>query len=471
MQVIGPAAILAAAGLLLLLLRLFGIKRDGVALGIALAALAGALIHLFAVRPDHMGLAFFERTLTLDTLGLFLQMVVFLGSAMTLLLSWEYVREGGWGLTEYSSILLFSTVGMSFLMISTDLLSLYVGLELMALGSYVLAGYARGQSRSFEAAMKYFVLGAFSSGVLLYGISLVYGAAGTLNLMDIAQSMPSPPGRMMLAGMVLLACGMLFKVAAVPFHMWTPDVYQGAPTPITTFFATGPKVAAFAAFLRIFTTAFGGSAREWTVLIGLACILTMVGGNLMAIVQNNVKRMLAYSSIGSAGYLLLAILAQNDFGRKGLIYYLFAYLFANAGAFAVILYLNTKEYAGEKVDDFKGLNKTHPVVAFAMLVFMLSLTGIPGTAGFIGKFYLFGGAIQGGYIGLAVVGALMSAVSAFYYFRIIVNMYIAEAPAIVVRRGPGIRLALALCFAGTLVFGLWPTGIINFLSRGAMLAQ
>jgi NADH-quinone oxidoreductase subunit N len=471
MQVILPASILAAAGLLLLLLRLFGIKRDGAALGIALAALAGAIIVLFACRPDHMGLAFFSGTITLDPLGLFLQMVVYLGCIVTLLLSWDYIREGGWGLTEYCAIMLFSAVGMAFLMISTDLLSLYIGLELMALGSYVLAGYARGEARSFEASMKYFILGAFSSGVLLYGISLIYGATGTLNLMEIARVLPSPPGKLFMAGMVMLACGMLFKVAAIPFHMWTPDVYQGAPTPITTFFATGPKVAAFAAFLRIFSTAFAGTAREWTVLIGLACILTMVGGNLMAIVQNNVKRMMAYSSIGSAGFLLLAILAQNDFGRKGLIYYLFAYLFANAGVFAVIIYLKSKEYAGEAVDDFKGLNKAHPFTAFAMLVFLLSLTGIPGTAGFVGKFYLFGGAIQGGYIGLAVVGVLMSAVSAYYYFRLIVNMYISEGALEGERQSLGIRLALGVCLVGTLVFGLWPTGVINFLSHGAIIAQ
>ena len=470
MTVILPAILLAAAGLILLLLRLVNFKRDGAALTIALGGLGAAASALTLWRPPAWGLPYFQGTVTLDPAGFFLQLVVFAATALALLLSWDYIREGGWGMTEYAAVMLFAAVGMVFLIISTDLLSLYVGLETMALSSYVLAGYARGEARSFEAGMKYFILGAFSSAVLLYGISLVYGATGTVNLIKIAQALPSPPGKLYLAGMVMVACGMLFKVAAVPFHLWTPDVYQGAPTPVTAFFSIGPKAAAFAAFLRIFTTAFGTTAREWSVLLGLACVLTMVAGNLMAIVQDNVKRMLAYSSIGSAGFVLLGLLAQNAWGATGVLYYLFAYLFAITGAFSVVLFLKGKEYGGERVDDFKGLSRKHPWIAFAMLVFLLSLTGMPGTAGFVGKFFLFGGAIQGGFILPAVIGILMSAVSAWYYFRIIVNMYIADEVPEIERRGLPVILAVGLCVAGTLVFGLWPA-VARFLLGTPLLAR
>ncbi len=471
MTVILPAILLAAAGLLLLLLRLVNLKRDGVALGVALGGLAAAALALALIRPPAWGLPYFDGTVTLDPAGFFLQFVVFGATALVLLLSWDYIREGGWGMTEYAALLLLATVGMVFLIISTDFLSLYVGLETMALASYVLAGYARGEGRSFEAAMKYFVLGAFSSAVLLYGISLIYGATGTLNLIETARLLPTPPGKLYLAGMVMVACGMLFKVAAVPFHLWTPDVYQGAPTPITAFFSIGPKAAAFAAFLRIFSTAFGTTAREWSILLGLACVLTMVAGNLMAIVQDNVKRMLAYSSIGSAGFVLLGLLAQNTWGATGVLYYLFAYLFAITGAFSVVLFLKTKEYGGERVDDFRGLSRRHPWIAFAMLVFLLSLIGVPGTAGFVGKFFLFGGAIQGGFILPAVIGILMSAVSAWYFFRLVVNMYIAPEEPETERRGWPVVLAVGVCVAGTILFGLWPMAVTRFLLETPLLAR
>ncbi len=454
---ITPALILTTGALFLLLLRLFKIKKDWVGFSVGIVAL---LVSMFLI-PSSMVEKNFP-TLIQDELAIFFQFLISLASILTLILSWDYIREGKWGFVEYSSLVLFATVGMFFLVGSKDFLTLYIGLELMALSSYVLTGYARGKGKAFEASFKYFILGAFSSGVLLYGISLIYGTTGNFSIENALKN-PNNVDFIFKGGMLLILCGFLFKIAAIPFHIWTPDVYEGAPNPITAFFSIGPKASAFAAFLRVFWWIFSPTTIDWQFIIGIVAFFTMVGGNLMAIVQKNVKRLLAYASIGSAGYVLLGLVSKNDFSLKGIFYYLFAFLFAIIGIFTIIIYLNKKEYSEEEVDDFKGLNKKHPFISFSILIFLLSLVGIPGTAGFVGKFFLFGSAIKGGFFLLAVVGVLMSVVSLYYFFRIIVNIYIFEEKEIEIRRSNFLFIALLICLFGTLIFGFYPSLLLNIL--------
>ncbi len=456
LRAILPALILSSAGIFLLLLRLFKLKKDSFAFGFSILA----LILSMAFIPLSKGEKNFP-TLIQDEMAIFFQFLVTLSSFLILIISWDYIRENKWGFVEYSSLLLFATVGMYFLVGSKDFLTLYIGLELMALSSYVLTGYARGEAKAFEASFKYFILGAFSSGILLYGISLIYGTTGDLSIEKTILS--ENPNILLKGGMLLVLCGLLFKVAAIPFHIWTPDVYEGAPNPITAFFSIGPKASAFAAFVRIFWGIFLPFSSDWQFVLGIVAFLTMVGGNLMAIVQENIKRLLAYASIGSAGYILLGFISLNEFSLKGIFYYLFAFLFAMVGIFSVVIYLNKKGYSTEEVKDFNGLNKKHPYISFSLLIFLLSLIGIPGTAGFVGKFFLFGSAIKGGFFLLAIVGVLMSTVSLYYYFRIVVLMYIGEEEEINLRKSFTLLLSLTLCLLGTLIFGFYPSFLLKLL--------
>lgn len=454
-----PSLILTITALFLLLLRLFKIKKDWVGLSLGILSLLFGIIFLpYSISENNL------PTLIQDDLAIYFQFLVMLASILTLILSWDYIREGKWGFVEYSSLILFATVGMFFLVGSKDFLTLYIGLELMALSSYVLTGYARGEAKAFEASFKYFILGAFSSGVLLYGISLVYGSTGSFFIENAFQQFQGSTDFIFKAGMLMVLCGFLFKVAAIPFHIWTPDVYEGAPNPITAFFSIGPKASAFAAFVRVFWWIFAPASEDWQFVVYVVAFLTMLGGNLMAIVQNNVKRLLAYASIGSAGYVMLGFISKNDFSLKGIFYYLLAFLFAMVGIFSIIIYLNKKDYSSEKVDDFKGLNKKNPFLAFSMLIFLLSLVGIPGTAGFVGKFFLFGSAIKGGFVLLAVVGVLMSVVSLYYFFRIVVNMYISEEEKMELKESKFLFTTLIICLLGTLIFGIYPSFLLKILS-------
>lgn len=453
-----PALILTSSALFLLLLRLFKIKKDSIGFFISILALVFSMLLI-----PYSNVEKNFPTLVQDELAIFFQFLISLASLLTLILSWDYIREGKWGFVEFSSLVLFATVGMFFLVGSKDFLTLYIGLELMALSSYVLTGYARGELKAFEASFKYFILGAFSSGILLYGISFIYGTTGSFS---IEKSLPQTGGNvdfLFKGGMLLVLCGFLFKVAAIPFHIWTPDVYEGAPNPITAFFSIGPKASAFAALLRVFWWIFSPTILDWQFVIGIVSFITMLGGNLMAIVQKNVKRMLAYASIASAGYVLLGVISFNEFSLKGIYYYLFAFLFSIIGIFSIIIYLDKKEYSAEEVDDFKGLNKEHPFVSFCMLIFLLSLVGIPGTAGFVGKFFLFGSAIKGGFFFLATIGVLTSVVSLFYFFRIIVNIYIYNENGLKIKKSNTIFTSLLICFFGTILFGFYPPLLLKIL--------
>jgi NADH-quinone oxidoreductase subunit N len=354
----------------------------------------------------------------------------------------------------------------------------------MALSVYVLVGYFKLEVKSNEAAVKYFVLGALSSGVLLYGISLVYGVLGSLDLATIRAALIAAPelNQLLLLGIVLVAFGMLFKVAAVPFHVWTPDAYEGAPTPITAFMSVGPKAAAFAMFLRLFAGEIGAFAPNayadslssaevpWLPVLWLASAMTMIYGNVAALTQDNVKRMLAYSSIAHAGYALMGIVAASEFGTWSILMYMLVYTFMNLGVFGLVILLESRGYAGETVGDYAGLAKRHPAAAAAMLILLLSLAGIPPTAGFMGKLYVFAAAVQAGYITLVVIAVVMSAVSLYYYFRIVVQMYLVdegeESQGAELQRDRWVEAMVAVCVVVTLLIGVWPTPVVGWAQSG-----
>ena len=354
---------------------------------------------------------------------------------------------------------------MLFMVAGSNLISIYVSLELMALASYVLAGYFKGEVRSTEAALKYFILGAFSSGVLLYGLSLIYGVSGKMGLTDLASLSASGQGHNLLVlGILLLLAGLLFKTAAVPFHFWTPDVYEGSPTPITAFFSVGPKIAAYAILARIFYVGFPRFHADWGLVVALISAVTLVWGNVAALLQTNVKRMLAYSSIAHGGYALLGVLGfRTEFGLWGILVYLLAYTFMNFGAFALVILLETKGYAAESVSDFNGLARRNMPAAITMLIFLLSLAGIPPTAGFLGKYYLFSAAMKAGYAWLAVLAVLASAVSLFYYFRIAAAMFLSDGDGARLQTSYALTAAISICAAGTLAVGIAPERVLAIL--------
>jgi NADH-quinone oxidoreductase subunit N len=375
-------------------------------------------------------------------------------------------------LGEYYALILFALLGAMLMASGGDLLIIFLGLEILSLAQYILAGMRHNVLKSSEAAMKYFLLGAFATGFLLYGIALVYGATGTTNLAGIVTAtregeLTNYP--LMSIGMGLLVVGFGFKIAAVPFHMWTPDVYEGAPTPVTAFMSTGVKAAAFVALERVFVTALGDLQGSWVPIFWGLAVLTMTVGNLIAISQQNIKRMLAYSSIAHAGYLLIALVAAGPAGLSGLFFYLLAYAFMNLGAFAVVVALEQREDRYLHVDDYRGLGFRYPLLGVAMALFMFSLSGLPPTAGFMAKFYVFSAAVEQGYIVLTVIGVVNSLISLYYYLRPIVCMYMEEAKA----DAPGMQLdpfllaALVLTVLGTLQLGLFPSRLLGLAQAAA----
>ena len=414
----------------------------------------------------------YANMVALDNLSTIFNLL-FLGSTfLVMLLSGPFLRREDVEQPEYYALLLFATSGMMLLASGLDLITLFLGIEVLSISLYILAGYRRGSDASNEAAMKYFLLGAFASAVLLYGIALTYGATGTTNLERIADALTNSegpfPGAMLLAGMAMILVGFAFKVALVPFHMWTPDVYEGAPTPITAFMSAGPKAAAFAAFLRTFFVAFGPIHADWNMLLSVLAALTMSVGNIAAIAQTNVKRMLAYSSIAHSGYVLIGLVAGGSAGGTGSIFYLLAYTAMNLGAFGVVILLEQKGDGGNELRDFAGVGFRYPLVGAALALFMISLSGIPPTVGFVGKLYLFGAAVQTKHYALAVIGVLNSAVSVFYYLRLLVLMYMREPgeelPPLRVPLAVG--LALLVASVATLGAGLLPGQWIEMAREG-----
>lgn len=448
-----PELIMTGTALLLLMMELI-FKNKAV---LALAGIAAAAAVLYMLPASH-GITF-NGMFVNDYYSIYFKLIFIINLILTILISLRYIRRQKSEYGEYYSLLLFATAGMMLMASAKDLIMLYLGLELMALSTYILAGINRHDIKSNEAAMKYFLLGAFSSALLLFGISLLYGLTTTTDIYRIAEHLRNSEATLtLLLSMILIAAAFLFKIAAAPFHMWAPDVYEGAPTSVTAFMSVGPKAAGFAVIGRVFHIAFESVQTDWTVILMLVAVLTMAAGNILAIVQTNIKRMLAYSSIAHAGYMLLGIVAGTDEGLSAMMTYLLIYAFMNIGAFAIVILLEK----GDELKDYEGLSKSHPLVAGIMLVFMFSLTGIPPTAGFIGKFNLFVAVVNAGYTWLAVIAVMFSSISAYYYLRVVRNMYMREmSEEAAIHPSPSIGIAICITVLMVFLIGIMPSVIIG----------
>jgi NADH-quinone oxidoreductase subunit N len=422
----------------------------------------------------------FSGLVIIDAYGAFWKLLLYFVTGLTILLSHSYLKEERLHVGEYYAFVLLALSGMMVMVSAVDLLTIYLGTELMSLSLYVMAGLKRSEPHSLEASAKYFVLGAFSSGILLYGISLLYGATGSTRLPAIAAAIAgrSLDDPLLLFATILLAVGFGFKLAVVPFHMWTPDVYQGAPTSVTAFMAVASKAASFGAFLRVFLEGLNGLKANWSAVFLLLCLATLGLGNVVALVQTNIKRMLAYSSIAHAGYALIGVVAAGRLGNSSAIasvlLYLALYTFMTFGAFAIVAMLRKdNKMEGDEIEDFTGLSKRHPVAALLMLIFMVSLAGIPPTAGFIGKFYVFMSAVEAGMPWLAVIALMFAAVSAYYYLRLVMVMYMRErddalgiAPRLVM--SPTLSIVLACAVAGVVIFGIYPNPLVHLATQAVL---
>ncbi len=471
LRVIAPAAVLAITGFVLMLLDL--LPPRGRREHLAFVGLAGVVIALIVTvllwGSDATG---FQGMAVLDNLSLFATLVIGYATGLVLLESIDYLKRRGMESGEFYILVLFAAAGMVIMAGANDLIVVFLGLETMSLALYVLAGFFRTEIQAGEASMKYFLLGAFASGFFLYGIALIYGATASTNLDRIGAAVKAGAGRdpLLLIGFALLLVGFGFKISAVPFHMWTADVYEGAPTSVTAFIATGSKAAAFAALLRLLLESLRPLQGEWTWLFWVLAVLSMTLGNVVAIAQQNLKRMLAYSSIAHVGYMLVGIVAGGGLGGGSVLFYLLVYTFTTAGAFGVVLLLERGGEEAVGIGDTAGLATRHPLAALALALFLLSLVGIPPTAGFVGKFYLFGAAVRSGYVWLAVIGVLNSAAAAYYYLRIIVNMYMREPegpPAVIMPSFAG-ALAVVVALWGVIQLGIFPAPLFD-LAQSAVL--
>src|SRR3954468_21590134 len=452
-----PELVLTGGALLVLIADVLLPKQSRGALAwVTLLAIGATLAALVPFRHTHVEVA--HGLLAVDRFALFFKIVFLIAAAITVLMSVRYLEIEGASPGEYYFLVLCATLGMMIMAGGIDLISIFIGLETMAVSFYILAGFMKPNQRSNEAAVKYFLLGAFSLGILLYGMSLMYGLSGTTNLRAMAPIFAGQERdpRLVLA-VILVVAGVGFKIAAVPFHMWAPDVYEGSPTPITAFLSVGSKAASFAMLIRIFVEGMPSMNADWRLLFWVLSIVTMTVGNLAAVTQTNIKRMLAYSSIAHAGYVLIGIVAGTARGITATLVYLMIYAFMQLGAFAVVVMLRRADTAGDELKDFSGLAFRNPFAAFAMLLFMLSLGGIPPTAGFMGKFWLFSAAIDAHYYGLALIGVLNSAISLYYYIRIVVFMYVKkDTLGTEPRTTPALAAALAVAVAATVVLGVYP---------------
>ena len=486
LRLIAPELILTACACLALVIEVILPYRKSIATAyFSLIGIALALVSLY-MQWITVGTGAFEGfygMVRIDGLALLFRGIFLVTAALAIGISTRYLDIEGEQHGEYYALVLFATVGMMFLACGNDLITLYVSLELMALTFYVLVAFTKREKKSNEAAMKYFLLGAFSSGVLLYGMSLLYGIAGSTNLGEIGQQVSQVMTRvadtnsdwadlrpMLLLAMISLAAGLFFKIAAVPFHMWAPDVYEGAPTSVTAFLSTGSKAASFILYFRIFSQSLSSMSADWAPLLGLVAAITIMVGNWAAVTQENSKRLLAYSSISNAGYLLLGLIAKNEYGYIGLVIYLLVYTLMNMGAFGVIISLRRRGIIGDNVDDLTGLAQKAPVLAAMMAIFMLSLGGLPMTGGFIGKYFLFGGLLQRGatehknwYYWLAIWAILNTVVSFYYYVRFIKVMYLGDriADDKPLALSPALQTALWVSLAGIIVIGIYPQPLVK----------
>jgi NADH-quinone oxidoreductase subunit N len=455
-----PELVLTAGSLLVLVVDVLvgrGGKSSSSTLGWVSLAVLGAT--LYSLTPfTHTRVEVAHGLIAVDGFALFFKVLFLVAAAITVLISMRYLEIEGASPGEYYFLILCATLGMMIMAGGIDLITIFIGLETMAVAFYILAGFIKPNQRSNEAAVKYFLLGAFSLGILLYGMSLMYGLSGTTNLRVMATLFVGQERdpRLLLA-VILVVAGVGFKIAAVPFHMWAPDVYEGAPTPVTAFLSVGSKAASFAMLLRIFLEGLPAMAADWRLLFAVLSVLTMTVGNVAAVTQSNIKRMLAYSSIAHAGYLLMGVVAGTTRGVTATLIYLLIYSFMQLGAFAVVVLLRRADVVGDELKDFSGLYLRNPFAAFAMLLFMLSLGGIPPTAGFMGKFWLFGAAIDSHWYWLAMIGVLNSAISLYYYIRVVVFMYLKkETMGSEPVAGAPLTVALAVAVVMTIVLGVYP---------------
>jgi NADH-quinone oxidoreductase subunit N len=464
---LSPVLIVVAGSLLVMLCEAF-FKRENrsyLAYISLLFLIANGAVCIQFWNKDY---SYFDGNLSLSNLSLFFAIILTVATFLVILISMKYLALQNANYGEYYALLLFALSGMIIMVSTSDLIVIFLGLEVLSISSYALAGMRREDEKSNEAAVKYFLLGSFASAFLVFGIAMLYGATQATAIPSIIEGLRSGAsmGPLGLVGLGLIVVGFGFKVAVVPFHMWTPDVYQGAPTPVTAFFSVGPKVVGFAVLLRVFVPYFQ-DVLDSQVMHGLLWIIaaiTMIAGNLIALRQTNVKRILAYSSIAHAGYLMVAILAQDI---QSLVFYLTAYLFMNIGAFAAIIALGKKDHEYLELEDYKGLGFQYPWIGATFAVFLFSLAGFPPTGGFLAKFYVFSAAVRQGLVSLVIIGVLASLVSVFYYLRIIIFMYMKE-PSYEVdihMENPALFLALFLCLYGILQLGIFPGNIMVLINQ------
>lgn len=471
-----PELFLACVVMALLMLGVFhktgGIEDVKASRLISLLCVVALLLAVMLVSTLSGGrLAAFQNMFVSDTFAVYCKVLVLVGSALGIIISQGFLERHEAARFEYAILIVFAALGMMMMISANDLISLYVGLELQSLSLYVIASIQRDDTRSTEAGLKYFVLGAVASGMLLYGSSLIYGFTGATNFDQLATLFTAHHGETSIGvvfGIVFILAGLAFKVSAVPFHMWTPDVYEGAPTPVTAFFSVAPKIAAIALFIRVMIGPFGGLISEWQQIVILVSVASMVLGALAAINQRNIKRLMAYSSIGHAGYALIGLAAGTEAGIGAVLIYLSIYLMMNIGVFTCILYMRRDGHMVEGINDLAGMNRTHPMIALALAILMFSMVGIPPFAGFFGKLYIFLAAIKAELYTLAIIGVLSSVVAAFYYLRIIQLVYFEDLDE-ALDKSSGPELGIVLTGTGLFVafFFVYPTPILTAAATAA----
>ena len=460
---LAPVLVLSVFGMMVLITDLFIGKNKSILVFMSLIGLLMAAISSLAKfnLPVHS----FNGAYVVDHLSVFFTFIFCISSAMAILLSVDFNKREEIKVGEYYSLILFCTVGMIVLASSTDMIMIFLGIEIISISLYILAGVRRKDIKSNEAALKYFLLGAFATGFLLYGMALIYGSTGSTKLSIISKVVSegqiiSEP--LMLMGVVLLIIGFSFKIAAVPFHMWAPDVYQGAPTPVTAFMAVGPKAASLAAFYRVMTEAMPELSYSWEILLCIVSVLSMFIGNLGAIMQTNIKRLIAFSSVSHVGYLLIAIIAKSSLSSSSLMFYMLTYAFMIFGVFGIVILLGRKGEENLEIENYSGLAYKHPVIALTMTIFLLSLGGLPPLAGFVAKFYIFSAALKEGYLILVIIAVLNSAISLYYYLKVIVFMYMKEpVKPFNITLSPMTLLVIAISVFGTIQLGIYPDPIIS----------
>ncbi len=461
---LAPVIVLSVFSMLILIFDLFTGKNKSGLVIVSLTGLLVAAVSAFAKAPD-IPVYSFNQSYVVDHLSLFFTMIFCISSGLAILISVDYNKRENIRVGEYYALILFCTVGMIVLASSTDLIMIFLGIEIVSICLYVLAGIRRRDTKSNEASLKYFLLGAFATGFLLYGMTLVYGTIGTTKLNKIASLLNSGEvfaQPLLMAGVILLVIGFGFKVASVPFHMWAPDVYQGAPTPVTAFMAVGPKAASIAAFYRVFAEGIPELASSWNLILTIVAIITMFVGNLGAIMQTNIKRLLAYSSISHVGYILIAVIAKNSMGSASILFYMLSYAFMTFGVFGIVILVGKQGNENLELENYSGLGFKHPLLALSMTIFLLSLGGLPPLAGFVAKFYIFQAALNEGLVFLVVVAVLNSAISFYYYLKVIVFMYMKEPQQeIQLSLTPVTILVIVIGVIGTIELGVFPGPIIS----------